>query len=293
MFLARDEDDTPVMIRLASELHVADPTAALSLVRTEAECLLRMAGTYVPSLIDVGIGTVDQPPWLAATCVHRRTGDVSSGPAPNLRVVLDEYGGTVPEELFLRIGLALSQALARAHGLGIVHGSLAPRYVLVSDQDVRLIGWATATLDGIDSPYRDELPTNQEYLNADDDGPALTPRSDVHAAGALLLAFLAGEWGDPRAEDKTWNGAYWRRPASIRSSSGRCGAVCSATPLSGRPPPTWPARRAGTQPRSAAGRHRGGAGLCLFAVRPGATGLEGLGGEPQQPRRALGRSGTS
>ncbi|MFF5938827.1 SAV_2336 N-terminal domain-related protein [Streptomyces sp. NPDC012508] len=201
MFLARDEDDTPVMIRMGSELHVADPAAALSLVRTEAECLLRMAGTNAPSLVDVGARAVGQPPWLAATCVHRRTGDVSSGPAPNLRALLDEYGGTVPEELFLRIGLGLSQALARAHGLGIVHGSLAPRSVLVSDHDVRLVGWATATLDGTDSPYRDELPTNQEYLNADDDGPALTPRSDVHAAGALLLAFLAGEWGDPRAED--------------------------------------------------------------------------------------------
>ncbi|MEU2672509.1 SAV_2336 N-terminal domain-related protein [Streptomyces sp. NPDC007164] len=204
MFLARDEDDTLVTIRGTSELHADDPAAALSLVRTEAECLLRMAGVYAPSLVDLRANTDEEPPWLAATCVHRRAGDVSSGPAPNLWAVLDEYGGTVPEELFLRIGFALCEALARAHRLGIVHGSLAPRSVLVSDHDVRLVGWATATLDGTDSAHRDELPTNQGYLDADDGGPSLAPGSDVYAVGALLLAFLAGQWSDPRAEDEEW-----------------------------------------------------------------------------------------
>ncbi|WP_405386760.1 SAV_2336 family protein [Streptomyces sp. NBC_01102] len=204
MFLARDEDDTLVTVRVASVLHADDPAAALALIRTEAECLLRMAGTYAPSLVDVRATTAEEPPWLAATCVHRRADDASSGPAPNLRAVLDEYGGTVPKDLFLRIGFALCEALARAHRLGIVHGSLAPRSVLVSDHDVRLVGWATATLDGTDSAHREEFPTNQGSLHADDGGPSLTSRSDVYAAGGLLLAFLSGRWLDPRAGDEDW-----------------------------------------------------------------------------------------
>lgn len=199
MYLGRDEDGAVVAIRVPTPLHIRNPTAALDLVRREAECLLRMRGAHAPALVDVQSHTAEELPWIAATCVHRREGDPSSAPAPTLRGVLHEHGRDVPGELFLRIGLGLSEALARAHSLGIVHGSLAPRTVLVSDSDVRLVGWATATLDGVDSDHREVLPVGEAYVEARDGGPSLTPESDVYAAGAVLLALLAGQWKDPKA----------------------------------------------------------------------------------------------
>ncbi|MFF3253868.1 SAV_2336 N-terminal domain-related protein [Actinacidiphila glaucinigra] len=202
MYLAWDEDDTIVTVRVPLRLHVDDPEAALDLVRREAECLRRMRGTYAPALVEVQADTDRELPWIAATCFLRRTDDSTTAPAPNLRAVFDEHGGSIPEDLFLRIGFGMSEALAHAHRLGLVHGSLAPRAVLVTDHGVGLVGWMTATVDGTDSIYRDLFPVSDTYLDAGDVGLFLTPQSDVYAAGALLLAFHSGRWNDPRANGK-------------------------------------------------------------------------------------------
>ncbi|WP_413810838.1 SAV_2336 N-terminal domain-related protein [Streptomyces sp. OE57] len=201
MYLAEDEDGTVATVRAPAPLYSRDPETARALVRTEAECLTRMRGTGAPALLGVAAPTTGELPWVAARCVHRRGDDPSSPPAPNLRTILDEHEGTVPEELFLRIGLGLTEAVALAHARGLVHGSLAPRAVLVTDRDVRLIGWATATVDRVDSAHRDVLPLSDTYLEASDSGRSLTPQSDVYAVGALLLAFLSGQWSDPRADN--------------------------------------------------------------------------------------------
>ncbi|MEV0481858.1 NaeI family type II restriction endonuclease [Streptomyces sp. NPDC050508] len=200
MYLAEDEDGTVATVRAPVVLSTRDPGTALDLVRTEAECLTRMQGVNAPALLGVAAHTTGEPPWVAASCVHRSADNPASPPAPNLRAVLDEHGGTVPEELFLRIGLGLTEAVARAHSRGLVHGSLAPRAVLVTDRDVRLVGWTTATVDGVDSAHRDVLPLSDTYLEANDDGRSLTPQSDVYAIGALLLALLSGRWSDPTAD---------------------------------------------------------------------------------------------
>lgn len=201
MYLAEDEDGTIATVRAPVMLYTREPGTALDLVRTEAECLTRMQGTHVPALLGAAANTTEELPWVAASCVHCRADAPSSPPAPNLRTVLDEHGGTVPEELFLRIGLGLTQGVALAHSRGLVHGSLSPLAVLVTDRDVRLVGWATATVDGVDSAHRDVLPLSDTYLEADDGGRSLTPQSDVYAVGALLLALLSGRWSDPKADN--------------------------------------------------------------------------------------------
>jgi serine/threonine protein kinase len=200
MYLAEDDDGTIATVRAPVMLYTRDPGTALDLVRTEAECLTRMQGTHAPALLGAAANTTGELPWVAASCVHRRADAPSSPPAPNLRAVLDEHGGRVPEELFLRIGLGLTEAVALAHSRGLVHGSLSPLAVLVTDRDVRLVGWATATVDGVDSAHRDVLPLSDTYLEADDDGQSLTPQSDTYAVGALLLALLSGRWSDPTAD---------------------------------------------------------------------------------------------
>ncbi|MFE0807946.1 NaeI family type II restriction endonuclease [Streptomyces rochei] len=199
MYLAEDEDGTAATVRAPVRLSASAPGTAWDLVRTEAECLLRMRGTCAPAFLGVAVPGTGELPWVAASCVHRYADAPSSPPAPNLRVVLDEHRGRVPEELFLRMGRGLTEAVALAHSRGLVHGSLSPRAVLVTDRDVRLVGWTTATVDGVDSAHRNLLPLSDTYLEAADDGRSLIPQSDVYAVGALLLALLSGQWGDPKA----------------------------------------------------------------------------------------------
>ncbi|MET8977005.1 tetratricopeptide repeat-containing protein kinase family protein [Streptomyces sp. NPDC004539] len=194
MYLAQGEDGRLVTVRTPVALYTDDPMAALELVRAEAECLRRLDGGYAPALVDVQADEGGGPPWIAAELV-----DDGGALAPNLGDVLAGHWGAVPEQVFLQIGLSLSWALAHVHELGLVHGSLAPSTVLVTDGSVRLIGWMTATVDGIGTPRRDLLPLNAAYLAAGASGPALTPESDMYAAGSLLLSLLAGERTDPRS----------------------------------------------------------------------------------------------
>ncbi|MFM9441325.1 SAV_2336 N-terminal domain-related protein [Streptomyces acidiscabies] len=190
MYLARGRDGNLVTVRAPVSLYADDPAAAVELVRTEAECLRRMEGIHAPTLMDVQADNIDELPWIASELI-----ELGGVLAPNLRDVLASHGGVVPQDVFLRIGLSLSRALASAHELGLVHGSIAPRAVLLADDGVRLIGWMTATVDGADSPHRDLLSLAETYLG----GGEVSPESDVYAAGALLLAFLAGRWEEPEA----------------------------------------------------------------------------------------------
>ncbi|MGW4055386.1 SAV_2336 N-terminal domain-related protein [Streptomyces sp. NPDC004779] len=201
MYLALDEDGTAVTVRAPAPEYDRGPEAAGELVRTESECLLRMAGTYAPELLDVQTSPAHVRPWIAAALAHRRADDPSSGPAPNLRAFLEEYGGSVPEAVFLRIGLDVARAVGRAHELGIVHGGLAPRAVLVTDRDVRLVGWMAASVDGADNDHGAGFPRSDAYLGPDDDSSSLTAQSDVAAVGALLLSLLTGRWSDARTPD--------------------------------------------------------------------------------------------
>ncbi|MDX3385304.1 tetratricopeptide repeat-containing serine/threonine-protein kinase [Streptomyces niveiscabiei] len=189
MYLAQGRDGELVTVRAPVSLYADDPVAAVELVRTEAECLRRMEGPHAPALVAVQADGGELP-WIASELIERE-----GKPAPNLRDVLSAHGGVVPRDVFLRIGLDLSRALVHAHQLGLVHGSVAPRAVLQADDGVRLIGWMTATVDGADSPHRDLLPLTETYLG----GGEVSPESDVYAAGALLLALLAGKWEHPRA----------------------------------------------------------------------------------------------
>ncbi|MFF0836713.1 MULTISPECIES: SAV_2336 N-terminal domain-related protein [unclassified Streptomyces] len=201
MYLALDEDGTAVTVRAPAPEYDRGPEAAGELVRTESECLLRMDGTYAPHLLDVRTSPADMRPWIAAALVHRRSDDPSSGPAPNLRAFLEEQGGSLPEAVFLRIGQDLARAVDRAHGLGLVHGGLAPRAVLVTDRDVRLVGWMAASVDGADNDHGVGFPRSDAYLGPDNDSSSLTPESDLAATGALLLSVLTGRWSDSRTPE--------------------------------------------------------------------------------------------
>ncbi|WP_189830229.1 protein kinase family protein [Streptomyces zaomyceticus] len=202
MYLGEDENGTAAVVRVPSPGDVGGRTPAGELVTTEADCLGRMQGRHAPELLDARVGHVSEPDWVAMARVHRRTDDPTSGPAPNLRFVLDEHEGVVPTERFLRIGRALAEAVDRAHMLGLVHGALGPRSVLVTDHDdVHLVSWMTAGVDGRESPHRGLFPVREAYLAEGGEGLLPTAESDVYALGAVLLSLLMGSWEDPRVGD--------------------------------------------------------------------------------------------
>ncbi|HEY8983081.1 MAG TPA: tetratricopeptide repeat-containing protein kinase family protein, partial [Streptomyces sp.] len=187
MYLAQGPDGRLVTVHSPVALYLDDPMAARELVYAEAECLRRLGGGYAPALVDMQADVDGGLPWVAAELVKD-----GGALAPNLGEFSDSYRGAIPERVFLQLGLSLSWALFDVHARRLVHGSLSPGTVLVADGSVRLIGWMTATVDGIGTPRRDLLPLSDTYVEAGASGPALTPESDVYAAGALLLALLDG-----------------------------------------------------------------------------------------------------
>ncbi|WP_329148759.1 tetratricopeptide repeat-containing serine/threonine-protein kinase [Streptomyces niveus] len=201
IYLAQDEDGTTVLMRTPTPLYSMDPRQARELIRTEAECLERMQGSYAPGLLDWNDGRRQGTPWLAASYVRRREDDPSSEPAPNLHAVFEEQAGPVSDGLFRRVGGDLARAVRHAHNVGLVHGTLAPRTVLVSDHGVRLVGWMTATRDGVHSDHLEEYPRSEVFLEAGEDSPGPTRESDIYSVGALLLALATDRWNDFRPDE--------------------------------------------------------------------------------------------
>ncbi|WP_051433611.1 protein kinase family protein [Streptomyces niveus] len=205
IYLAQDEDGTTVLMRTPTPLYSMDPRQARELIRTEAECLERLRGRYAPRLLDWDDGRRQGMPWLAASYLRRREDDPGSGPAPNLRAFFGEQAGPVGDALFRRVGGDLARAVRHAHEVGLVHGTLAPRAVLVTDHGVRLIGWMTATRDGVHSDHLEKYPRSESYLEAGEArrGPGPTRESDIYSTGALLLAFATDRWSDFRPDEDT------------------------------------------------------------------------------------------
>ncbi|MFG2172541.1 SAV_2336 N-terminal domain-related protein [Streptomyces niveus] len=203
IYLAQDEDGTTVLMRTPTPLYSMDPRQARELIRTEAECLERMRGRYAPRLLDWDDGRRQGMPWLAASYLRRREDDPSSGPAPNLHAFFGEQARSVGDALFRRVGGDLARAVRHAHNVGLVHGTLAPRTVLVTDHGVRLVGWMTATRDGVHSDHLEKYPRSESYLAAGAAGPGRGPtrESDIYSTGALLLAFATDRWSDFRPDE--------------------------------------------------------------------------------------------
>ncbi|MFJ5230964.1 SAV_2336 N-terminal domain-related protein [Kitasatospora sp. NPDC088391] len=199
LYLARDRDGGLATVRAADRLLASDPKQAQHLIRTEATCLRRMEGIGAPRLLGVSPSHESRTPWLAASFVQAGDG----GPVFDLQGLCADNDGPPDLDRYLRIGRSLADAVRRAHRLGILHGSLTPQNVLVADDEARLIGWITASVDGQHSPYRAAHRRNRLYelgmtasgeRSETDRRP--TARGETTVVGALLIALAVDRWDE-------------------------------------------------------------------------------------------------
>lgn len=212
--------DRPVQVLEDTEVHLAHNTAgdavALKLARPqtppevdamlhrEAQLLRRLDGGPTPKL--VATGSVDGCPYLASAW------------CPGMDVVeaaaVARVGGDA--ELRLRaLGREVIGAYARLHRLGVLHGDVHPRNVLVNaDGHVTLLDFGLARPVDPDPGY--ELPPRRgvgfwfepEFARAHRRGlgpVAATPGGEQYAVAALVYLLLTGvPHADFRLDDELW-----------------------------------------------------------------------------------------
>ncbi|MFH9090531.1 SAV_2336 N-terminal domain-related protein [Streptomyces sp. NPDC017673] len=189
----------------------------------EVAALSRFDHPCLPVLFD---HEADAPlPWTAvspATASH-------GGRAPHLAEVVSATG-PLGTDATLALARRLASALDHSHGIGVVHGRLAPRHILLTRDEPVIVGWHRATIDGL-APRPGQAPAR--------------PEDDLRALAAILAqAALGTEWPAPgyrRSSDTLdpLDEAFWsvpEPPASVdpvlHALIGRCLHAPDGTPAS-------------------------------------------------------------
>ncbi|KPI17053.1 serine/threonine protein kinase [Actinobacteria bacterium OK074] len=188
-YIGEDEEGRQALLRVSSSS--ASPVAR-ELLDNERRALRRMDGVYAPAVVG---GALDGPtPWLAL-----RLDTLADGrPAPTLRAVLDAVGPQPGTQLFVWLGWNLARAVSRCHRRGVVHGSLTPGTVLVTEATLRIIEWTSARIDGAWSASTASVPARSPYRAPEVTywGESRIAAGDVYALGAVLLHAATGRaWG--------------------------------------------------------------------------------------------------
>jgi serine/threonine-protein kinase len=116
------------------------------------------------------------------------------------RTLRDELAGSAGFELgrVVRIGLQCAGALAAAHGVGVIHGALAPDRVLLraigTHETLRITGFGLAPLiESNTDALLSSGPNLYEYCSPElADGGRLDARSDLYALGVILYELATG-----------------------------------------------------------------------------------------------------
>jgi hypothetical protein len=117
-------------------------------------------------------------------------------------------GGEIDDRAALQVAAQISDALAHAHGRGIVHRDVKPSNVLLAESDridVRLLDFGLAQMAEFDTlTALGDVPGTLAYIAPERlQGLTATPAADVWGVGVLLWEALAGEhpfWGGDLVE---------------------------------------------------------------------------------------------
>ncbi len=127
-------------------------------------------------------------------------------PGRTLREAL--RAGAVNDRAALEVGAQLAEALAHAHGRGIIHRDVKPSNVLLAESDevdVRLLDFGLAQMAEFDTlTALGDVPGTLAYISPERlHGKPATPAADIWAVGVVLWEALAGEhpfWGGDLVE---------------------------------------------------------------------------------------------
>jgi eukaryotic-like serine/threonine-protein kinase len=167
---------------LHDRARLADPEARRRL-ETEASALARLRHPNIVRLLDSG--TDDDEPFLVLELIRGRS--------------LEEYlamSGPLGPERAVALLAPVADALAWAHGRGVVHRDVKPSNILIGDdRRVRLADFGIARLQGtamLTAPGM--MIGTLAYLAPEQvRGAALGPKTDVYALGLVLLEAATGE----------------------------------------------------------------------------------------------------
>jgi hypothetical protein len=208
VYLAHDPElDRPIALKLLRSGRIGPPARARLL--HEARAASALDHPNVAAIHEIG-ETAEGRAFIAmAYCEGESLADrVAAGP--------------LPAEEAARIALQVSDALAAAHALGIVHRDVKPANVIVSgDGRARLMDFGVAI--AAESAGAAVLAGTPGYLSPEQlDGAPAGPASDVWSLGVLLHELLTGSRPGPDA------------PASP-GPLGRLAAACRAQEPAARP----------------------------------------------------------
>ena len=153
----------------------------------EATTLARLNHVNLVMVLDAGV-TAEQP-YLVMELVEGPTLGQST------------QGGPLPLEQVGRIGAQMADALAYAHGAGVIHRDVKPGNVLLgSDGRARLADFGIARLigDTVRHTKTGHAIGTPAYLSPEQvRGDDVTPAVDVYSLGLVLLEALTGERAFP------------------------------------------------------------------------------------------------
>jgi eukaryotic-like serine/threonine-protein kinase len=103
------------------------------------------------------------------------------------------HRGAIPAAQAIRFASQISDALDRAHRLGIVHSDLKPANIMITRTGVKVLDFGLARLESSAASETGVVAGTPEYMSPEQlRGAATDSRSDIFACGALLYEMVTG-----------------------------------------------------------------------------------------------------
>ncbi|MFJ3927682.1 MFS transporter [Streptomyces sp. NPDC090022] len=185
VYLGRSEGGRTVAVKVVKAEHAGHPEFRRRFAR-EVAAARRVGGDWTAAVLDADPEAA--VPWVATQYI----------PGPDLRTVVAEDFGPLPEHSVHTLANRLADALRAVHEAGLIHRDLKPSNVLITVDGPRVIDFGIAR--AMDSLAGDSLHTRTGMLIGSPGfmspeqvrGLELTPASDVFCLGAVLVYASTG-----------------------------------------------------------------------------------------------------